>query len=74
MRQIDTLQAMRFARLKRDSPAVPEMFVEIDEDGKIAPTATPIPEREVWARLRREGAADPTIKAAVLDAREREVA
>jgi hypothetical protein len=50
------------------------MFIEIDEDGKITPAATPITEREVRARLRRERAADPTIKAAVLDAREREVA
>ena len=37
------------------------MFVEIGDDGKITPTATPITEGEVWARLRNEGAADAMI-------------
>ena len=64
---------MRFARLKRDNPAVPELFIEIDESGRIMPAATPVTEGEVWAHLRNEGAADPTIEAAVLEAREREV-
>ena len=49
------------------------MFVEIGDDGKITPTATPISEGEVWARLRNEGAADAMIAVAVLEAREREV-
>ena len=64
---------MRFARLKRDNPVVPEMFIEIDESGMIAPNGAPITEAEVRARLGKEGSADAMIEAALLDAREREV-
>ena len=64
---------MPFAIIKRVDLNAPEMFIEVDETGKVAPTGTPIPESEARVLLRRNGVADPDIDREIERARRREV-